>query len=94
MSTGLNRRSFLGSSAAAGSAIALGDLAFFQSLPTVSAAELQRSDVVMLRPEMEPIVRLIETTPPLGIVGSDRATNSKGTELHRVIGRTPTGGSP
>jgi len=63
MSTGLNRRVFLGSSAAAGSAIALGDLAFFRSLPPVSAAELQRSDVVMLRPEIEPIVRLIETTP-------------------------------
>jgi hypothetical protein len=63
MRTSLNRRSFLSSGLAAGSAFALADLAFFQSLPPVSAAELQRSDVVMLRPEIEPLVRLIETTP-------------------------------
>jgi len=63
MRTSLNRRSFLSSGLAAGSAFAFADLAFFQSLPPVSAAELQRSDVVMLRPEIEPLVRLIETTP-------------------------------
>ena len=63
MRTALNRRSFLGSGLAAGSAFALADLGFFQSLPPVSAAELQQSDVVMLQPEIEPIVRLIETTP-------------------------------
>lgn len=63
MRTDLDRRSFLGSSLAAGSAFALTDLGFFSSLPPVSAAELQRSDVVMLQPEIEPIVRLIETTP-------------------------------
>ena len=79
MRTNLNRRLFLGSGLAAGSAFALTDLGFFGSLPPVSAAELQQSDVVMLQPDIEPIVKLIESTPRnelLEVIGQLDAGNA------------------
>jgi len=58
------RRHFLGRSALGSAAITLGDLGILSSLPPVSAAEAAaKPDVVRLRPEIEPIVQLIETTP-------------------------------
>ena len=54
------RREFLVAATAGG----LGGLSFLSQLPTVSAAEAKLdTKIVMLRPEMEPIVRLIEKTP-------------------------------
>ena len=54
------RREFLVSATAGG----LGGLSFLNQLQPVSAAEAKLdTKIVMLRPEMEPIVRLIEKTP-------------------------------
>lgn len=59
-----NRRHFLKNTALGSAAIALGDLGILGSLPPVSAAEAAANpDIVRLRPEIEPTVRLIEETP-------------------------------
>ncbi|MFT5410515.1 MAG: hypothetical protein ACI9NC_003246, partial [Verrucomicrobiales bacterium] len=59
-----NRRSFLHKTSLGGAAIALADLGIFGQLPAVSAAEAKLDPgVVSLRPEIEPVVRLIEETP-------------------------------
>ncbi|MEM7386389.1 MAG: hypothetical protein AAF514_15720 [Verrucomicrobiota bacterium] len=58
-----NRRKFVAGGAAA-SALGLSDLPFLPLLGKVSAQEaVLRPEMVGLRPEMEPIVRLIEETP-------------------------------
>ena len=59
-----SRRDVLKSGAAAGVLLGLGDVSFLSRLGAVSAAEtkLERKSV-RLRPEIEPLVRLIEETP-------------------------------
>jgi len=58
-----NRRQFLRNTGLSGAAISLGNLGILGSLPSVSAAEAAaKPDIVRLRPEIEPIVRLIEET--------------------------------
>ncbi len=64
MSHATTRRAFLGSTASTGAILGLGDLGFLSSLRSVSAAEANIDpSVVQLRPEIAPIVRLIEETP-------------------------------
>jgi len=59
-----DRRGFLKRVAAAGAAVGWGDLSLPAGLPPVSAAELQPlPGAVSLRPEIEPLVRLLEDTP-------------------------------
>lgn len=59
-----NRRQFLQSAGLGSAAVTLGNLGILGSLPPVSAAEAEaKPDIVRLRPEIEPIVRLIEDTP-------------------------------
>jgi hypothetical protein len=59
-----SRRSFLATSAAGGAALGLGDLGFLGQLPAVSAAEATPDPkIVQLRPEIEPLVRLLEDSP-------------------------------
>jgi hypothetical protein len=58
------RRSFLRAAVAGGAWVGLGDLAFFGRLPPVAAAETRPEPArVQFRPEIEPLVRLIEDTP-------------------------------
>src|SRR5579859_1347447 len=58
-----HRRSFL-KTAAVGAGAALGDLGFLSGLPSVSAAEAKLdAHTVQFRPEIEPMVRLLEDTP-------------------------------
>ena len=58
------RRQILKKTSFSGAAITLGNLGFLGSLPSVSAQEAtSRPDIVRLRPEIEPLVRLIERTP-------------------------------
>ncbi|QDV38225.1 hypothetical protein [Tautonia plasticadhaerens] len=64
MSFPLDRRRFLRSAATGGALAGLGDLAFLSRLRPVSAEEARLDpDVVRLRPEIEPLVRLIEQAP-------------------------------
>ncbi len=59
-----SRRDVLKTGTAAGFMLGLGDLSFLSRLSAVSAAETRlESETVRLRPEIEPLVRLIEETP-------------------------------
>ena len=58
------RRSFLKTTMAAGAGIGLGGLSFLSRLPQVSIVEAcSDSRIVQFRPEIEPLVRLLEDTP-------------------------------
>lgn len=64
MRTSGNRRGFFKRVAAAGATVGLADLSFLAGLPPVLAADLQGlPGAVPLRPEIEPLVRLLEDTP-------------------------------
>ncbi len=64
MSRQNTRRDFLKTTAATGTFLGLGDLAFLQGLRPVSAAETKLNpNTVRLNAEIEPVVRLIEDTP-------------------------------
>ena len=59
-----SRRTFLQSAVAGSAALGLGDLGFLSRLKPVSAAESQLPPgKVRLRPEIEPLVQLLEETP-------------------------------
>ena len=63
MNTFSNRRDFLRRSAAGGALLGVSELSFLSKLSPVTAAEAQlESEGVRLRPEIEPIVRLLENT--------------------------------
>jgi hypothetical protein len=64
MAPQFSRRRFLTSAAAGSAVLGLGDLDFLCGLPRLSAADLQpEPGRVRLRPEIEPLVTLIEDTP-------------------------------
>jgi hypothetical protein len=64
MNGAISRRDVLRTGAIASAAIGLGDLGFLTRLGAVSAAEAKlEPNVVRLRPEIEPLVRLLEETP-------------------------------
>jgi hypothetical protein len=59
-----SRRQFLAATASATAGLGLGDLTFLSHVPTVSLAEAQvPHKSVRFRPEIEPLVRLLEETP-------------------------------
>ena len=59
-----DRRQFIQASAGAGMLAGLGDLSFLQGMPAVHAADAKLdTKSVNLRPEIEPLVRLLEETP-------------------------------
>src|SRR5262245_17047194 len=59
-----SRRRFLTSAAAGGTLLGLSDLGFLSGLPPVGAADAKPDPKrVRLRPEIEPLVQLIEETP-------------------------------
>jgi hypothetical protein len=63
MSNQLHRRSFLKRSIISGAAMGFGDFGFLSRLPRVSASEANVSgNMVQFRPEIEPLVRLVEET--------------------------------
>src|SRR5438105_11482782 len=69
MSNAWDRRQFLGRAAGTGLLAAVGDLSFLGSLPAVRADEVRLPPgAVRLRPEIEPLVRLVEETPRERIV--------------------------
>src|SRR2546430_3127572 len=59
-----NRRQFIKTTGTTAACFGLGDLGFLSRLPRVSAAEAAvPTAVVRFRPEIEPLVRLVENTP-------------------------------
>jgi hypothetical protein len=64
MALKITRRVALKGAAATGALAGLGDLGFLKRLPPVSAAEADSTTgAVQFRPEIEPLVRLLEETP-------------------------------
>jgi hypothetical protein len=64
MSAAWDRRRLLGTAAGCGALASLGDLSFLRALTPVSAEEARlQPEHVRLRPEIEPLVRVLEDTP-------------------------------
>jgi hypothetical protein len=82
----MNRRSFIGRSAAAGVAAAVGDLAFLSQLPRVSAAEARLpAKLVQLHPDIEGLVRLLETTSRERVLEEVATRIKRGTSYREVL---------
>lgn len=81
MSASPDRRSFLQTSAALGAG-----LAFLSELPAVSAADAKADpNLVMLHPDIEPLVRLIEDTPREKVLEEVAARIKKGLSYREVL---------
>ena len=79
------RRKFLGA-AAAGGAASLGDFSFLSQLNPVSAQDAKvSSKVVELRPEIQPLVRLIEETPRARLIDAVAGKIRKGTSYQEIL---------
>jgi hypothetical protein len=86
MTTHFSRRRFLTSAAASGAALGLGDIDFLSGLPRLSAADLQPELArVRLRPEIEPLVTLIEDTPRNRLLEEIAARIHKGTGYKDIL---------
>ncbi len=82
----MNRRSFIGRSAAAGVVAAVGDFAFLSQLPRVSAAEARLpSKLVQFHPDIEPLVRLLENTSRDRVLEEVAAKIKRGTSYREVL---------
>src|SRR5262249_61380766 len=81
MSASPDRRSFLQSSAALGAG-----LAFLSELPAVSAADAKADpNLVMLHPDIEPLVRLVEDTSRDKLLEEIAARIKKGLSYREVL---------
>jgi hypothetical protein len=84
MNTNFSRRSFLVHSAKAGLAFGLGDVVF--NVRPVSAAESKMpASYVQFRPEIEPLVRLLEDTPRERVLEEFAARIHQGTSYREVL---------
>ncbi len=82
----MNRRAFIGSSAAAGVVAAVGDLAFLSQLPRISAAEAKLpAKMVQLHPDIEPLVRLLENTPRERVLEEVASKIKHGTTYREIL---------
>lgn len=82
----LDRRRFLQSAASGSALMGLGDLAFLSRLRPVSAEEARLDPgVVRLRPEIEPLVRLLEETPRDRLLEEVAHRLRKGTGYQEIL---------
>jgi hypothetical protein len=80
------RRSFLKAAAGTGAAVGLAELGFLSRLPSVSAAEATLdTQFVKFRPEIEPLVRLLEDTPRDRVLEEVGARIKRGTTYREVL---------
>jgi hypothetical protein len=87
MSTPLNRRQFVSRALTAGALTGLADLSFLRGLPPVSADEARvRPATVLLNPDLEPLVRLIEDTPRDKVLDPVAARIREGTGYQQLLG--------
>ncbi len=83
----MKRRELLLNAAGLGTAAAVGDLGFLQTLRPVRANEVRvRPEHVQFRPEIEPLVRLLETTPRAELLEKVAARIHGGTSYQEVLG--------
>src|SRR5262245_40545918 len=86
MNTALPRRSFLKTAVTTGALAGLGDLGFLARLPRVSAVETKPDHkFVQFRPEIEPLVRLLEDTPRERLLEEVAARLKRGTTYREVL---------
>jgi TAT (twin-arginine translocation) pathway signal sequence len=86
MNSQFPRRSFLKAAAGTGAAVGLGQLGFLSHLPSVSADEAQISTAfVKFRPEIEPLVRLLEDTPRGKLLEEVGARIKAGTTYREIL---------
>jgi hypothetical protein len=80
------RRRFLQTAATGGALLGLGDLGFLGQLPTVSAADARPDPGrVRLRPEIEPLVKLLEDAPRDRLLEEVAARIKKGLAYQDVL---------
>ena len=80
------RRSFLKTGAGAGALAAIGDFGFLAKLPPVSAEEVQLDPrTVRLHAEIEPLVRLLETTSRDRVLEEVAARIKRGLSYREVL---------
>lgn len=86
MASHVSRRRFLQSAAVSGAALGLNDLTLLGGLPPVSAADIRPDPGrVRLRPEIEPLVRLIEEAPRMRLLEEVAAHVRRGTSYKDVL---------
>lgn len=86
MNSAFPRRSFLKAAAGTGAAVGLGQLGFLSHLPPVSAAEAELDAAfVKFRPEIEPLVRLLEDSPRDRLLEEVGARVKNGTTYREVL---------
>ena len=86
MNSSFSRRTFLQGAAGTGAAVGLSQLAFLGRLPSVSAAEAAAdTNFVRFRPEIEPLVRLLEDSPRDRLLEEVGAKIKGGTTYREVI---------
>ena len=94
MSRQNTRRDFLKTTAATGTILGLGDLAFLKGLNPVSAAETKLNpSTVRLNADIEPVVRLIEDTPKNQLLEVMAEKIRKGLTYREVLAGLLVGGS-
>ena len=79
------RRTFLARSAQMGTLAAVGDFAFLQSLPSLSAQQVQRA-IAPVSADLEPLVRLIEETPRNRLLEEVGTRIRNGASYQQVLG--------
>jgi len=86
MSGEFSRRRFFQRAAAGGTLLGLGDLSFLRNLPSVSAAETElNTNMVQLSSDIEPLVRLLETTSRDELLESVATEIRGGTSYREVL---------
>src|SRR5262245_28536997 len=86
MNVALPRRAFLKTTATAGALAGLGEFGFLSQLPRVTAAEAKlETKFVRFRPEIEPLVRLLEDTPRDKLLDEVGARIKRGTTYREVL---------
>jgi hypothetical protein len=81
-----SRRTFLQAAAVCGAAYGLGDLGFLAQLPSVRADEAKPNPkIAQFRPEIEPLVRLIEDTPREKLLEAVAGRIRGGTSYREVL---------
>jgi hypothetical protein len=79
-----SRRKFLTTTAVGSAMAGFGDLGFLAKLPSVSAAE-QKSNDVRFRPEIEPIVQLLENSPRATVLEAVAERIRQGTSYREIL---------
>lgn len=86
MFTDSGRRRFLKTTAATGTLLGLGDMSFLRFLPEVSAAEAKWDpNIVRCSADIEPLVRLLETTPEGELLEAVAQKVRTGTSYREVL---------